>query len=628
MIALALAAAILAAVLARGRRWVWTLGDHGQAVAPAFLLILWFAFLGLGQFSGSLTAAAWIAAFPLLGIAGYAVTQTRRVRRRHDQWTLVDAMALAFLALFLIAYCGNDSFCHESVVNAYLRGNIPPTAQNDPDRPLRYHGLVDAAAALVITATGIGPESALDVVSIVCVFACLSGLQGLSRVVFEGRWAPQAARLFYLLGFGPIYLNHLGPILARIAGRAVSPPGSAFLHGQTTQSFVEVLPRRPMGLNHLLFIFLLASTLPLWKSSVRSGKGPHPLYWLPCAFVLPLASEDLTGLWGLIVVWLWIKRAIRFPWLIAWILTTLVALPLSGVLTSMIAPTGVSSSPRLALSWPPSLPCWVDLESPGRLSPGAAWTLMRLGMPILSFGSAWIAVTEWGPLFLGGLLLAMRDARRRVIVMLFGVGLVLASVLTLRGWYKADLDRFLFYGTSAGFLVSASWVEWLENLKNRGRVAQRGFAVAAIFLVIVPTIAGPVGFASRYSLYWLVGKNSRSPTAFSEAELIRIRQALVAVGPRALIATDRQKAQTLILAGFVVDVPMAPGYSIGIVDLKNFDAYPPENSQRHASWSFSPADDPQIAGHPVVAEVDGYRLIRGDLRQDTPRAPRDSSPGP
>ena len=171
------------------RRSARTLGAYGPALAPSFLLIVWFAALGLGQWTGSLVGTAWVAAIPLMLIAGYSAARSRRSRRSRFPWTGIDKWLFAFLSLFLVAYCGNDNYCHYSVTGAYLRGNIPPTALNDPGLPLRYHGLFDAAAAVVVDASGIAIETALDLVSIACVFACLCSLQGLSRVLFEGRWA-------------------------------------------------------------------------------------------------------------------------------------------------------------------------------------------------------------------------------------------------------------------------------------------------------------------------------------------------------------------------------------------------------------------------------------------------------
>lgn len=612
--ALALATALASAVVASGRRSVWLLGAYGPALAPAWLLILWFAFLGLGQYTGSLAGAGWVAALPLALIAGASVARSRRLRRSPFRWTLADRCAFAFLALFLIAYCGNDSFCHYSVVGAYLRDNIPPSAQNDPGRPLRYHAIFDAAAALVSDASGVTPETALDLVSILCAFACLSCLQGFSRTLFDGRAARQCARLFYVLGFGPIYLNHAGLLLTRLTGGRAGPPGSSLFHGHTTQSFVESLPRRPMGLNHVLFLFVLTVALPRWSSAAgeRSGpkRSPHPAWWLPCAFLLPQASEDLTALCGLVVLGLWGSGTLAFRWLVAWVAVTLLALPMSGVLSSVVSPPTRTAAPRPALGWPPSLPYWVDLEAPGGLSKDAGMALIRRGAPLASPAAAWVVLTEWGPLFLGGLLLGWRDARRRVVVALFGVGFLLASGLKLRGWYKADLDRFLFYGTAAGFALAAVWVEVLDRARQRGALSRSGYRLAVLACVVLPTTLGPVGFAARYTVYWVLGRNSRSPVAFSDRELVRIRGALAPVGPREPVLTDARYAQKLILAGFVVHAPMAPGYSVGIVDERNLSDPRYYQGLPRPAWYFLPADDPRVSGRRGVVVYDGRVLIR------------------
>ncbi len=613
--ALALAAAMASAAVACGRRWVWNLGPYGPVLAPPLLLILWFAFLGLGQYCGSLAVSGWLAALPLFLIAGCSVARYRRARRSPFRWTFLDKCIFAFLSFFIIAYCGNDSFCHYSVVGAYLRNNIPPTAQNDPSRPLRYHGIFDAAAALVTDASGVTPETALDLVSILCVFACLSCLQGLSRILFQGRCARQCCRLFYALGFGPIYLNHAGTLISRLAGGEGGPPGSFLFHGHATQSFVESIPRRPMGLNHVLFLFVLTVSLPRLPSArggrIGTSRSLHPAWWLPCAFLLPQASEDLTGLCALVVLWLWVSGALAFRWAAAWAAMTLAALPMSGVLSSMVSPLTATAVPRLALGWPPHLPYWVDLETPMGLSRDMGLAVIRRGVPLVSFDSAWVMLTEWGPLFFGGLLLGLRDARRRVVVALFGVGFLLASCLELRGWYKADLDRFLFYGTSAAFSLAAAWVEVLENARTRAALSRARFPFAVLVFVVLPTTLGPVAFATRYSVYWVLGRNSRYPVVFSDGELFRLRRVLAPVGPRDRILTDARFAQKLVLAGFVVDAPLAPGFSVGLVDEAKLRAYVTNKKLSRPAWYFLPTGDPRVNGRRAFVVYDGYILTRG-----------------
>ena len=277
---------------------------------------------------------------------------------------------------------------------------------------------------------------------------------------------------------------------------------------------------------------------------------------------------------------------------------------MSGVLASMMAPGARRSWP---FGWPPTVPYWADLEAPG--AAGDGWGVIRRGLPLFSAGSAWVLATEWGPFFFGGLLLGLRDSRRRVIVGVFGVGFLLAIGLKFVGWNKSDLDRFLFYGTSAGIMLAAGWVEILEGARKRGVISSRWFRLAAVALVILPTILGPVGFGSRYAIYWILGRNSRLPTAFSDAELTRLRGSLAAVGPRDAVFTDALYAQKLVLAGFVVDAPLAPGFSIGIVDEAALAARTEPHLTR-AKWLFLRVDDPRVSSGPAVVALDGYRLVR------------------
>ena len=191
--------------------------------------------------------------------------------------------------------------------------------------------------------------------------------------------------------------------------------------------------------------------------------------------------------------------ALPLRWMLAWGAAVLFAVPMSGTLPALLGkgPAADPDSPRIALAWPPTVPLWADPDDKAFASRDAAWSIIRDGVPVASKAAGWAILTEWGPWFLGGLVLALRDPRRRVIAGLVLVGLVLACGLRLDHWIKADLDRFLFPGTCAGFLLVAGWIELFEKARARGRVTRPGFVALASF-VIVPTMIGPVGFAVRY----------------------------------------------------------------------------------------------------------------------------------
>ena len=75
-----------AAILVR-RQMVWKLGAYGRAVAAPFLLIVWFVFLSIGRFWGSLVPMAWTAAAPLVAVAGIGVVRFKACRLKPLRWT-------------------------------------------------------------------------------------------------------------------------------------------------------------------------------------------------------------------------------------------------------------------------------------------------------------------------------------------------------------------------------------------------------------------------------------------------------------------------------------------------------------------------------------------------------------
>ena len=184
--------------------------------------------------------------------------------------------------------------------------------------------------------------------------------------------------------------------------------------------------------------------------------------------------------------------------------------------------------------------------------------LWQSGVPLWSGGSARIFLTEWGPWFIDGLALATTDRRRRVIVTLFLMGLVVACLLragvnpSVPLSRKADMDRFLFYGTCAGFMLTAIWVEKLEAALGRGSISRGMFRGLTLSLIVIPTVIGPFGYMTRFYLGYLRTLGQKTFSRSQSVEAARLRAALSAVGPRDLVETDQRYAEELVLAGFIV----------------------------------------------------------------------------
>ena len=556
------AAAVSGAVLLRGR-WTRALGPSGAALAPAFLLLAWLCLLALGRETGSVSGMAWTAALPL---SAAALSSKRRARpaRAARLWTPLDWGAFALLAALILLEPGYDLACHQAVSAALLRGNVPPSALNDPRAPLLYHWLLDAAGAVVVQATGASVETALRCACVVCVAAVISALRAVSGALFRGRLTRQAARLFFLFGFGPLWL----------AGPA---PGWPPFHGATTQSFAESILRRPMCLDYVLFVFLLGALLP--RLGPRPARKPCPLLLLlPAAYVLPLASEELALFALALTLLLALKRRAGFSELAAWWLALGAGAAGSGVLRAV--GSAAARAPHPAFLWPPSLPVW-------RPQPGA--------LPLFSAGAGRTLLLEWGPVFFAALAAAVFFPRRRVLVWLFAAGFLAACLFSLGPWRKADLDRFLFYGTCSGFMLAASGVERFERA---GRARRAAAAAAVLALLVMP---GPLLFAA-----WQIRHGGLSRPRWPIGELAPL---FSRVRPREQVLTDAASFQALTLLGVVTAGPMEES-SIGVADAARLPGYLESHRGLRPDWLFLPCGDPRLAGAAPEARLKGYCLER------------------
>ena len=581
LVAAGLILALLAGTVVVTRRSVRWFGPQGRLTAPSCLATLWWVGLTLGEWTGSAAGMAWAGALPLVLLAAGAWRQPR-VRWVHP-WTWVDLVAWGYFSYALVLTSCCDIECHQAVVGQYLRGNIPPTALNSPTAPLVYHTPYDAVAALLYLSAPLDMELALDVVSAGCLALVMLNLVAISRLLFRSRAAAQVARLFFLVG--------LGPILVRFFMEEGYISG---LHGQTTQTFVDVLTRRPQALSFILFTLALACLLPRYHHRhhagphLREGGGPL-LLLLPIAYLVPQSSEELNLLLAAVVLPLVVTGKIGWRWVVAAAVLLLLGALRSGVLWGQFGEVTMGS-PRLSLEWPPRLPTW---RAPDR------------GVELSSAEALWFALLELGPVFLLTLVVvAWRGTpRERVLALPFCAGLAAALLIRMDGWFKADLDRFLFAGSASVFLLSALWIERLFPVR-RGDVATRRRArwFAIVFAVLV--VAPPTYYVNRFGL-----KKAREPYLVQE-EQARLRGLLHVVGPRDPVLTELNRTWDLVQAGFVVVAPMT---SNGVVqaNAELFDAYVAQN-EHTAKWLFLKRGDPRVAGKPVHATDGDHVLVARD----------------
>ncbi|MDD5656919.1 MAG: hypothetical protein PHF00_06650 [Elusimicrobia bacterium] len=563
------------------RRLVYALGPEGPALAPGFLIIVWLGAFWLGQAWGSLAGMAWTGAGVMAGLAVLAAG--RKLRRRwRPPATALDIFAAGFLAVYLLALPMRDSVVHNWIIGAFCRGNIPPSAINDPAVPLAYHAVFTAAAAVFAQGCNLSPEIAVDMVSLVLLSVLLPVLGALSRIYFRGPWAGQAARIFFLFGFGPAYLWP----------RPLDQP-YWFLHGATSQSFAEAVSRPPAMLGLFLFAWIAAALAPRLPSPGRPERGgrsaAHAAFLLPALLILPHASEETAFFAVLALVRFAAAGRLPAGWALLGAVAAAVSFMATGTFQAFRDPAAAQALPRLTLAWPPILPSWAG------------------ELPLLSGRALARLLREWGPIYFGTWFLLRGDSRRRVGVELFLAGLVPACLLTTGARWGAnpDLDRFLFPGTAFGFFLAAVWVERLEQAAAHGRLSRR-MAAAALALLFAATTAGPLGCLAfrtaklRDSLRRLPGGLFRATKPWLSG--------LEAVGPRDLVLTDQRMAPILVQAGFVVAAPMNSNM-LGEIDAEAFTAHV-ANLKRAPAWALLPRHDPRAAGKRPAAALGNYLLLK------------------
>ncbi len=572
-LALSLAAAFGASAFICTRRIVYALGRRGPALAPAFLASLWYASLWLGGFSGSLLGAALAAAAPLAALAAVALMRSRPRRLPAARWSLIDGAAFAFIAATIFLLPLEDANLQHPILATIRRGNLPPAALNDPSFPLAYHWLYTGSGALVSRAFGISADLALHVVSAALLAVVVCALRALSALLFRGAGARQAARVFFLLGFGPIYLR----------------PGPAadvedVLHGLTTQSFAEAIVRPPVVLGFALLLLALGMLLPrLPPAGGGEDRPAHPAFLLPALLALPQASEECAALTALLLALLWARGRLAGAWLAAFAVVMALSASFSGVFRAFFLGGSPMPVPQALPAWPPILLSWT----------GAA--------PLFSRRAAATMFYEWGPVFLATLVASWSDARRRACALLFVAGFAVAALVREGTWGGPDYDRFLFPGTALGFLMSAIWIERLAALPRRAAAALG----AALCLFV---LGGPLAcFGYRLRALGLgasaLARGLREPAA-------ELDRALAAVGPREQIVTDAELAGPLLAHGFIVAAPIEGNLGCpACVDRGAFEDYM-RRFRGHPRWYLLPAGDPRLSGARVMGAYEGRVLAR------------------
>lgn len=590
----ALVLAFVAGRAASRRRAVLLLGRRGRALAPAALGSVWLVGLLAGQVTGSVTGMSWVAAAVLVAVWAVVRRRFAPLRVRVPRWTHLDWAMFLFIAVVFWSVDLWDLDTHRALTAQLLHGNLPPRALNDPRFPLAYHAVYDALVAIVLTIAPIDIQPAMGIVSTACVALTLANLQALSRVFFRRPGTAQLARALFMFGFGPVFIRC-----------AASHWNLTEMHGRTAQSYVELILRRPAGLGMAFFTLALALVVPCYRRAADPTRhaATARLKWLiPTLLVLPQMSEEATFFLFVYLAPLVLARRLSARTVAVLVAATLAGALQSGVVLGVLGHRSMAT-PTLHLSWPPRLP---------------TWAFEQTGVSLFSREAGGFYSLELGPVFLAALAFALlgrsdvsarqspapstRDAARRVVGGAFLAGLAIALFASTGAWKKSDLDRFLFYGTPPVFMLAAGLPDRIFGALRGGRAAPPSLLAGFGLLVCAPTTVYPA---------WQAGNRL---TAEFQAHVIGgdLRRTLSPVGAREPILTTVDRADDVIMAGFLVIAPIETN-EVTRVTPALFDAYVRANAHR-AVWLFLPEGDPRLVGRQPVARDGGYVLARAANR--------------
>jgi hypothetical protein len=588
--ALAVLLAVWAAREVLRRRAVFLLGRRGVQLAPAVLFSFWLCGLVIGELSGCVTGMAIIAATVLLAVAFLVRGRFAPLRARHRLWSRIDWFLFLHVAAIFWFIDRWDFSCHRALAAEYLIGNVPPTALNDPKLPLVYHSIYDAVVAVALKALPVDLEIGMALASIVCVALTLSNLQAITRLLFRTPPLAQLARILFFWGFGPIFIRYL-----------IERNNLDDFHGQTAQVFVDIIMRRPAGLGLALFTLALALILPCYRARgtfwrVTSSRATQRLVFLvPVAFLFPQLAEEGTFFFWVALLPLLLARRVPGYLLLALAVAGAAGVLRSGVLTSVVMGYHAMPVPTPHLSWPPRLPNWKNESD---------------GVSLRSWEGLVFFAFELGPVFFGSVILAVwrGDARRRLLVLLFAAGLLVALFVQPSGWPKADLDRFFFYGTPLVFMLSAAFVEALGQRLGDPRAGRPLTVVSAVLVSMVcgPSVIWPT---------WHAGTQLQD--AFQRHDIGGdLRRNLAAAAAREPILTTADRVDDLVMVGLTVIAPFT-SRNVGTFARDGFDGYVARNANR-AVWWFLPEGDARVTGRRVEGRDRDYLLVRAGSAHGNP----------
>lgn len=581
----ALIVALLSARVVLQTRAVFLLGRGGHLTAPAVLASFWIVALLLGQCTHSLAGMTWTGALVLVAVALIARACFAPLRGQHRVWTHVDwAIVIGMAVLFWLTDRW-DSGTRRTIIGQFMHGNLPPTALNDPDAPLAYHAIYDALVSVVLTALPLSVEHAMALVSAGCVALTVTNLGAVTRALFRSPMAAQLGRVLFVFGFGPVFVRCLQEGATTDA-----------IHGRTAQSYADAILRRPAGLGFAFYTLALALVLPVYRQDAREPGGDAAdrrraitslIFLLPTCALLPRLAEETMLYMGLLLLPLVVYR--RLPWrlVVGLAFAGLIGVAGSGVVRGVLG-HGTMATPHPHLSWPPYIPQWkFDAD----------------GVPVWSKDGWLFLALELGPAFLVtlGIALASNKPRRRILAALFLAGFAAAAFIRPTGWHKADMDRFLFYGTPPVFMLVALLVERAERWWTgfRWRQPARGALALGTGLAVAGT---PMMYPIALSTEGL--REAFAQQAFGGS----LKADLAAVGPREATLTTASRANDLLQAGFIVIAPLETN-SVGYITEDHFDEYVQLHGHQ-AVWLYLPENDARVAGQPVVAKHDDYVLVR------------------
>jgi hypothetical protein len=342
--------------------------------------------------------------------------------------------------------------------------------------------------------------------------------------------------------------------------------------------------------------------LPCYRAGRTLGRFSSPratqtlIFLVPVAFLFPQLAEEGAFFFWVALLPLLLTRRVPGYLLLALATAGAVGVLRSGVLTSVVTGYQALPVPRPHLSWPPRLPTWRSQDDGVSL---ATWEALKF----FAF--------ELGPVFFGSLILALSrgDARRRLLVLVFGAGLLVALLVQPSGWPKSDLDRFIFYGTPFVFMLSAAFV---EALGERFRRLRDGRSLTIVSAVLVSIVCGP----SVVWPTWHAGTQLQDD--FQRHDIGGdLRRNLALAAAREPILTTADRVEDLAMVGFTVIAPFA-FRDVGAFDRDAFDGYVARNASR-AVWLFLPERDARVSGHRVDGRDSDYVLVRVGSAPADPR---------